>query len=166
MAGRLEEQDFSSLKEAYDPDQSSLSQFCGAGDTTIAVVRKPNDTGIDAVCDEWLPELGMPEDALSDYWELRSAYEDNQYVSNHEAANRAFEEANLTERFDDYVRGNADAQEALDEIVRRLSDGENITLVCFESDGKKCHRHILMQMIQKRREASLTAGRALSTTLD
>lgn len=166
MAGRLKEQDFASLKEAYDPDQSSLSQFCGAGDTTIAVVRKPSDTGIDAVCDEWCPELGMPEQALSDYWELRSAYEDNQYVSNHDAANRAFNEAELTERFEEYVRTTDEAQEALDKLVERLDAGENITLVCFESDGKKCHRHILMQMIEKRREASLTAGRALSTSSD
>lgn len=155
MAGRLKEQDFASLKEAYDPDQSSLSQFCGAGDTTIAVVRKPNDTGIDAVCDEWCPELGMPEQALSDYWELRSAYEDNQYVSNHDAANRAFNEAELTERFEEYVRTTDEAQEALDKLVERLDAGENITLVCFESDGKKCHRHILMQMIEKRRENEL-----------
>lgn len=155
MSGVLREIDFSSLEQQHDPDQKTISQYTN-GESTIAVVREPS-RGIEEVCDEHRPELGMPREALDDYWRLRGAYEDNQYISNRDAANRAFAEANLEDRFDEYVRSNEDAQKSLDELVQRLESGENITLVCFEGDGKRCHRHILKSMIKKRREASLKA---------
>lgn len=159
MAGTLDETNFSSLKEKHDPGQHSLSEFCDSGNTTIAVVRKPNDTGITSVCDEWRPELGMPEAALDEYWSIRGAYDDNRFVTSTEAANRAFYEADLEQRFDKYVRSTPIAQRSLDEVVQRLNDGENITLVCFEGDGKRCHRHILQSMIESRREADLALTR-------
>lgn len=155
MAGRLQEADYASVRETHDPEQVSLSEWSSSGPTTIAVVRRPGDTGIDEVCDEWWPELGMPEDALDDYWKLRGEYNRNRFVSSNEAANRAFVEADLRERFDRYVRDTPAAQKKLDEIIDRLEDGSDITLVCFESGGKKCHRHLLMDMLERRREASL-----------
>lgn len=158
MAGSLKESDYAAVRESHDPEQVSLLDYGSSGSTTIAVVRKPGDTGIDEVCDEWWPELGMPEDALDDYWKIRGEYNRNQFVSSDEAANRAFAEADLRERFDRYVRENEDAQRRMDEVIARLEDGSDITLVCFESGGKKCHRHILMDMLERRREACLSAS--------
>lgn len=146
----LRETNFSTLRDKRSGDQHSLTEFGGGGATTVAVVRSPGDTGIDDLCDEWYPELGMPQDALDDYWKIRSAYEANQYVSANEAANRAFTEANLEERFKDYVRRRLKVQRRLDELAARLEEGEDIVLVCFEGDGKRCHRHLLMRMLEKR----------------
>lgn len=33
--------------------------------------------------------------------------------------------------------------------IRRRSENENITLLCFEPDGEPCHRHVLRETIKK-----------------
>lgn len=149
MSGRIDEMCFWTLEETVDPDQRSLHEYTSApGSTTIAVVREPNDTGIVDVCDEWAQSLGMPKDALRDFWELRSQYRENDGV--YRPSDRAYRELELDERYVEYVRHSDEAQTALDDIVDRILSGEDITLVCFEEDGKCCHRHELLSMIESR----------------
>lgn len=160
MSGRLSQTDYHSIRDEYDPDQSSLFDYGGdANATTVAVVRLPRETGIDEMCDEWWPELGMPEDALKQFWSLRSDYRANRDVDNPDE--RAFREAGLGPRYREHVRNSDEAQQRLNEAVERLEDGEDLTLVCFEEEGKPCHRHILCEFIENRREIRARSRPAL-----
>lgn len=148
MTGELRQTSFAEVKERRGTDQSSLTAFGGgSNETFIAVVQAPNDTGIDELCDEWMQELGMPRFLLEQFWSKRSAYRSNPSISN--AHNAAFDEVELHDKYVSYLYNDDDAQDAIDEIIERLTSDENITLVCFEGDGKKCHRHILMDMIER-----------------
>lgn len=149
MTGSLSETDYASLREKEEDDQQSLSAFSnGESSTTIAVVRKPRDTGIEEVCDEWMQDLGMPEYALKKFWDLRAGYRTNSAVDN--PNDKAYEDALLDARYKRHLQDSDEAQAAIDAIVRRLEDGEDITLVCFEPNGRKCHRHLLKHIIEKR----------------
>lgn len=154
---KLAETDIHSLTERQQSSQQSLLQYSSSDSTTVAVVREPRDTGIDELCDEWRPELGIPRDALTDYHKRRSAYDDASYISHQKACERAFSEANIAERYRQYIRSSKPAQQSLNELVGRLNSGERITLVCFEESGKPCHRHILKSILEQRQELGLTA---------
>jgi len=39
---------------------------------------------------------------------------------------------------------------ALDELETRMRDGEQLVLVCFEGDRKRCHRTLLRERLQNR----------------
>jgi len=153
MSGELGETNFYHLRETHDPDQLQLSDYCSTtGETTVAVVREPNDTGITEVCDEWMQELGMPRDVLEDFWEVRGEYRRNDAIRG--ASNRAYGVCRLDERYEEYIRDSAEAQARVDEIVERLESGEDITLVCFEGEGQACHRYRLIDMINSRLESN------------
>ena len=147
MSGTLDETHLAEIR-SDDEQQQLLTAFGGgSNETLIAVVRAPNDTGILDATDEWMEPLGMPSFALEQFWGKRSAYRDNSSISN--AHNEAFDEINLHDKYVSYLRNDEDAQACIDEIIERLQSGENITLVCFEGDGKKCHRHILHDYIER-----------------
>lgn len=147
MVGDVSEQSFASLKDSIESEQTHLSSFGSAqSPTTIAVVRAPRDTGIDDLCDEWIPELGMPKWALERFWEFRSGYRTNTAVDN--PTQRAWNDAKLDYHYRNYLNSSEEAQAALQLIVDRLYSGEDITLVCFEERPDPCHRHILLERIE------------------
>lgn len=148
MVGELTETHYETIKEQYESDQQQLSVYCNNSPTTIAVVSLPRDTGIDDACDEWMPELGMPERHLTRYWKYRSGFVTNSAVD--DAAKRAYSEARLDHYYEQYVSSSETAQEAISAIVSRLNDGEDITLVCFEDSNTACHRHLLKEIIETR----------------
>lgn len=147
MPGSLKESDFYTVRDEYDPDQSQLSAFGGGTEaTTVAVVREPNDTGILDVTDEWKQELGMPRSALEDFWSVREKYRENSAIDN--PNDKAFEDCRLEDRYEQYLQRNDDAWASVEEIAERIVDGESITLGCFEDSDQKCHRHLLMDLIE------------------
>lgn len=147
MHSRVEEACYHSLSD--DPDQPSLDSFgVDTKETRIAVVRQPNDTGILDVTDEWKQSLGMPEDALQQFWSWRSKYESNDAVDN--PSDRAYDELKLDDVYREHVRSSQKAQRALDEIVDRVESGETVVLVCFEESHKRCHRHVLRRIVSNR----------------
>lgn len=149
MSGRLKQACFSSISDKHDPNQATLGNYgADCSNTTIAVVRKPNDTGILEVTDEHIPALGMPEKYLKRFWKRRSEYRMNSAIDN--PSDRAYEDLELEKKYVEYVRGSDEAQQAIDELVGRLRTGESITLVCFEKENEHCHRHALLDMIAKR----------------
>jgi len=149
MTGVLRETHYDAVRSSHESDQSQLSEYLDtATPTTIAVVRKPRDTGIDEYCDEWMPDLGMPEKHLKRFWEYRSGYRTNSAVSN--PTRRAYEDANCEYHYRQHIRTSDSAQKALSAIVRRLNDEEDITLVCFEEPSEPCHRHYLKGVIEAR----------------
>ena len=147
MSGTLDETHLEEIR-SDDEQQQSLTAFGGgSNETLIAVVRAPNQTGILDATDEWMEPLGMPRFALEQFWGKRNAYRDNSSISN--AHNEAFDEVNIHDKYVSYLRNDTEAQECINEIMERLQSGENITLVCFESGRKKCHRHILHDYIER-----------------
>lgn len=163
MTGVLRETYYDKIKEDYQSEQSRLSAFYeNDSPTTIAVVREPRDTGIEELCDEWWPELGMPKRHLERFWSYRSGFRTNSAVDN--PTHRAYKEARLDYHYDRHVRTSDDAQKALSALVSRLENGEDVTLVCFEKPAEPCHRHKLVEIIRTRvssqyqfREKQLTA---------
>lgn len=152
MTGRLGETSYASVKEQYHSDQQSLSAYGDINETTIAVVRRVGGSSIDTYCDEHMPELGMPEKPLTLFRELRAGYQTNSAVD--DPHNKAFDDANLAKEYHDYINESTEALHSINEISHRLNAGENITLVCFENAGHRCHRHLLIDLIIAKRESS------------
>jgi hypothetical protein len=90
----------------------------------------------------------MPERHLKRYWSYRSGFKTNSAVNN--PAERAFEEARLDYWYRRHIQTSEQAQKAIAELVSRLEDGEDLTLVCFEKPREPCHRFILMELIEAR----------------
>lgn len=154
MSGELDTASYEMVRARAEDDQLSLNAFSDEDEpTTIAVVRLPRDTGIDEYCDEWTPELGVPERHLSRFWAYREGYETNSAVAN--PVERAFHDADVERYYSEYVRSSDDAQAALNEIVSRLESGEDITLVCFEGESEPCHRRKLAEFIEARVDSDL-----------
>lgn len=148
MIGTLDEAHVHEIRQQQKEDeQSNLFDFSNDSEhtaTTIAVVSKPNDTGITQVCDEFVPELGMPRRVLEDFQKLRAQLNEYNDVEEH---NKAYEKCDLDRKYAEYLASSKVAQKSVSEIVRRLEEGEDITLVCFEKHPKKCHRHVLKEHI-------------------
>lgn len=160
MTGVLREACYKSVKERARSEQSLLSDFQQTDAVTVAVVRLPRDTGIDEICDEWKPALGVPEHHLKRYWQYRSGYRTNSAVD--DAVKRAYDDAHIDYHYRKYVRDSDEAQNALSGIVSRLENGEDVTLVCFEECPQNCHRTILMDMIEARRSSDLERSRTIT----
>lgn len=133
-----------------DNEQVTFQEYTntetGSLGTTIAVVTEPTG-GITEVCDEFIPELGMPKGILNEFRKVRSNIESTDDVTKH---NKAAAEVNIEEKYRSYLKNNVDANEQVESLCDRIVSGEKITLVCFEKEPKWCHRHILKQEIEKR----------------
>lgn len=147
MSGRIDETYLSKLKERKLSDQSEIDDFTEEKTTYIGVVSEPIN-GMQDVVDEVIPELGMPEDALYEFLERRSGYRKNSAVDF--PHNKAYEDVGLHGIYQNYIAENNAAQRRLHELVERVGSGENITLVCYESGGEKCHRNILVNILKER----------------
>jgi len=155
MTGSLKESHYEVVRSEYESEQLQLSDFGNSdGSTTIAVTTQPKDLGV--FCDEVREELGMPERHLKRYWQYRSGFQSNSAVDN--PAERAFEEARLDHWYRRHIQTSDEAQAALAELVSRLNNGEDITLVCFEKPGEPCHRHILIELIEARLSSNYDFG--------
>lgn len=165
MTGSLDESHYEVVREEYESDQQSLTHFCEDSDspTTIAVVSQPT-RNIDQYCDEVCSELGMPSKFLKRYHQYLSGYRTNSAVDNPQK--RAWVDAELEKEYMRHVRSSDEAQNALSQLVSRLNEGEDLTLVCYEKDSEPCHRHLLIELIEARlsskyfsekRDSALTA---------
>ena len=149
MTGSLEESHYEVVRDEYESDQRSLSDFSVTQDspTRIAVVSKPTGD-IRTYCDEWMPSLGMPEKYLKRYRQYLAGYKTNSAVD--DPYERAWIDAGLEKEYLRHIRSSDEAQNALSELVCRLNDGEDVTLVCYEKPGEPCHRHLLIELIESR----------------
>lgn len=151
MKGKIDETYLSDLhKRVSDSSQSSISRFCGLEEeerTFIAVVSDPTG-GIKEASDEFMPELGMPEQYLNALRKMRDRI-DKPSVKSH---NEAVRELELEKKYLRYIKGKHTRK--LDILANRVECGEHITLVCFEKEPKWCHRFILMDEIKDRINSS------------
>jgi uncharacterized protein YeaO (DUF488 family) len=119
-----------------------------AGARTVGVVRRP--TGwFHALVDENRTTLGPPEALLSETQERREDLA-TRGLCDEEAHNAAWEAVDFAERYSDYVDEDEEAQQALAELAERVQEGETVALVCFEGENKRCHRHLLVDMLRER----------------
>ena len=120
-----------------------------SGDEYLAgVVRKPTPWFHGAIDDNY-PVLGPPEDLLE---ETKTREEDlkRQGICDAEALNIAWEDTDFASRYREYATGSDDVEEVLDDLATRLADGQDVVLVCYEGDDKRCHRHILVEELESR----------------
>lgn len=116
-----------------------------AGATLVGVVRRP--TGwFHAAVDENCPALGPPA-ALLDEFQDRVEDLKRQGLCDEGAHNAVWEEVDFEARYRRHLRG--DGAEALDALRRRVRDGEDLVLVCYENtDKKRCHRTVLAERVR------------------
>jgi hypothetical protein len=150
MSGRLQEISFSELEERQQSSQSSLDQYSDSETTYVAVVSLPTSRIEDATDEVW-PEVGMPEKALKTFLARRSGYRGNSAID--DPHNQAYEDVGLREIYLEHLEKSRAAQDRIRDTVERVVAGENITLVCYEGDGEKCHRHILIDKISEKVES-------------
>lgn len=119
----------------------------GSADTpddchVLGVVRRETPWFCDV--DENVEELAPPEDLLDDFHDRREELEDE--MDDVTAHNKAFWDVRFVWRYVKHVSESDEAQSALDRIQRLLECGEDVCLVCYESDVKSCHRMVLIDV--------------------
>ncbi|MFC6904400.1 DUF488 domain-containing protein [Halalkalicoccus tibetensis] len=115
--------------------------------TRIGVVRRPT-AWFHGEIDENVPELGPPEELLSEFQERREGLK-TRGMCDEGAHNAAWEEVGFGERYDEHL-GSPEAREVLSGLAERVAGGEDIVLVCYEADSKRCHRRPLVDAIEER----------------
>lgn len=135
------------VSETY---QAALAHdLVDTGDATlVGVVRRPTGWFHGSV-DENVPALAPPEDLL-DETEQRAEDLKMAGLCDEEAHNAAWDETDFEARYRQHLAESAEAREAVDDVVRRVRDGESICLVCFEGEKKRCHRHALQAELEAR----------------
>lgn len=151
MSLPLTEECVYSVSDTSDEKQVTFNRFgVESQESFIGVVSRPTEK-IQKVTDQIMPALGMPDTWLEKYLQKRSQYRLNDGIT--EPGDTAYTDLELDSRYREYVQESSEAQACIDEIIARLESGEHITLVCFEKSGKKCHRHVLLDMIRERCES-------------
>jgi hypothetical protein len=137
-----------SVRETYVAAvQHDLASLSG-DERLVGVVRRP--TGwFRAAVDENVPALGPPPDLLEETKvhteELKVAG-----LCEEEAHNAAWEETGFGRRYRGYLADSADARAELDRLADLVGAGEDVVLVCFEGEAKRCHRHLLVERLRER----------------
>ncbi|MDS0281425.1 DUF488 family protein [Haloarcula onubensis] len=134
--------------------QHDLADLDG-GETLVGVVREP--TGwFHAAVDENVAELGPPS-ALLEETKQRAEDLKLQGLCEEGAHNAAWDETEFESR---YLAHLADAapRRALDDLTDRVADGEDVVLVCFEGERKRCHRTLLRDRLRDRVDGGREPG--------
>jgi len=114
----------------------------------IGVVRRPTSWFHGAV-DENVPALGPPEDLLEEATQREEDLK-MQGICDDDAQNVAWDEVEFAERYWEYLE-TEEGSAAVEELVKRVREGEDLVLVCFENTEKKrCHRTILREVLEER----------------
>lgn len=114
----------------------------------IGVVRRPTRWFL-GIVEENDPDLGPPEELLEEFQKRREDL-GMQGMCDEGAHNAAWEECDFETRYREHLDTSAAANAALSRLVDRVADGEQVVLVCYESDAKRCHRHILADEVRER----------------
>ena len=116
--------------------------------TLVGVVRRPAGW-FHALVDENVRALGPPEPLLDEMKELTETLKLDG-MCEEGAHNAAWEECDFTARYREYLDDNPAANTATADLLARVRNGEDITLVCFEAEGKWCHRRHLRDRLRDR----------------
>lgn len=117
--------------------------------TLVGVVRRPT-SWFHAAVDENRPSLGPPTALLE---EVRTAEEElkMQGLCAEGAHNAAWDQVAFERRYREHLASSTETKRVLEDLERRLVDGESLALVCDENTEKKrCHRTILRDVLEDR----------------
>lgn len=119
------------------------------GDATLVGVARRPTRRFSALVDEYYPDLGPPEALLA---ETESRREDLKArgMCDDGAHNAAWEETRFASRFEDHVDATDGVDDRLSELAARVREGEDVVLVCFAGENKRCHRHLLVERLRER----------------
>ncbi|NHN46866.1 DUF488 domain-containing protein [Halostella sp. JP-L12] len=121
------------------------------GATLVGVVRRPTRWFSPAV-DENRPALAPPASLLDEFGDRRDELE-AEGTSETEAHDAAWDDVEFAARYRAHLDSSPDARDAVDDLLARLRDGEDLALVCYENtDEKRCHRTILRDHLEERRD--------------
>lgn len=136
------------VRETYHAAiQHDLVDLAG-GEHLVGVVRRPTPWFHGAV-DENHRELGPPESLLDEVKDRQEAFQ-LQGLCEEGALNAAWEDVDFAERYHEYLADSDEAQATIADIVDRVRAGVDVVLVCYESDDKRCHRHLLLDVLDDR----------------
>ncbi|MEF8783656.1 MAG: DUF488 domain-containing protein [Haloarculaceae archaeon] len=94
--------------------------------------------------DENYPELGPPESLLDEANDRQEKMQ-MQGMCEEGAHNAAWEDIDFAKRYREYLARSSEAQATVNALGDRVRAGEDVVLVCYESDDKRCHRHVLLE---------------------
>ncbi len=115
----------------------------------VGVVRKPTPWFHDVV-DVNHRALGPPENLLDEV-KARASSLESKGVEDDEATWTAWRDVDFERRYLDYLEGSEDADRALEKVGRRVRDGVDVCLVCYENTERKpCHRVALKEVLLRR----------------
>lgn len=118
--------------------------------TRVGVVRRPTHWFHGPV-DENIPALAPPAALLDEVKDTHESLK-AEGLDDATAHNRALEGVDYDERYLAHLESPS-AQAAMDDLVSRLVDGEDVALVCYENtDEKRCHRTLLAEALEERLE--------------
>lgn len=87
-----------------------------------------------------------PDDKLIAELKKKDAQLQKQGMDDVKSHNAAFKEVKFEQKFTRKIKNDPQAMKLLQEI-KDLSKKEDVYLVCYEKPPKKCHRHILIDII-------------------
>jgi len=123
--------------------QHDLADVSG---TLVGVVRRPPGW-FTALVAENHRALGPPEPLLDETTERAEALKLDG-MCEEGAHNAAWEECEFERRYREHLDADPDAAEAFATLRDRVRDGEDVTLVCFEGENKRCHRRLLADRLR------------------
>lgn len=144
VAGSITDMSAEEARRAQVTDQSRLTDFSSESTTYLGCVLSVDD-GIEDVIDENEERLSPPY-PIFDQWLTRRKEIDAEKTTAH---NQAFDEVNYAVRFRGYLQKNDDAESALIETALRVLEGKHIVLVCYCSEGRKCHRKQVLTHVKR-----------------
>lgn len=118
-----------------------------ADGTLVGVVRRPPGW-FRALVAENYRALGPPEPLLEETQERAEALKFDG-MCEEGAHNAAWEECDFERRYLEYLDSDSEAGEAFTELRNRVQNGEDLTLVCFEGETKRCHRRVLADRLRE-----------------
>lgn len=72
----------------------------------------------------------------------------------------------FSKRFRRQMRTSPNSKKAVQQLVEIFEKGENVTLLCYEKEGEKCHRNLLKAVVEStaKRKNKIRAGRPTKRT--
>ncbi len=114
----------------------------------VGVVRRPTPWFHSAI-EENYPELGPPGPLLDETKDRQEEFQ-IQGLCEEGALEAAWEAVDFARRYREYIADSEAAQAAIEELTEQVRDGEDVVVVCYESDDKPCHRHLLVDVLRER----------------
>lgn len=136
-----------SVRETYHAALAHGLVDLPEGTSRVGVVRRPT-SWFHGEIDENLPALAPPAELLDEFQDRREDFEMRGMCAEG-AHNAAWEEVGFEERYREHL-DTPDARAALSGLADRVADGEDVALVCYEGDSKRCHRHALKEELEAR----------------